>query len=284
MDEASKTVQEIIKQMLDGMRIRQVVSIDDYYAPEDSRYAYAITLFQQARASRDIEFSELIPRAVLEAPEDLWTRQLERIWSDTEHAERLEMLNELVMKTGSGSVSIDATDLSHLRKYIPQDMFIALDPDGWDRDRDAILSNAQDNHKVLCLFDQDLRHAGRSESAGISLLQQALGVNGAGNVICGLLTQTIGKDQELSKAREFANENGLGLDEFLPLSKERLRGDPTEFADGLKLILLNFVRERLSRRVAEITKQASEAAQKQMNELNVYDFEHIVIRSSELDF
>jgi len=172
-------------------------------------------------------------------------------------------------------------DLSLLKGLVPEDVFVAMGPDDWDRDREDILAKAQDNHGVLCLFDQDLRLADRSESAGMTLLQQTLGMRGGNYVICGLLTQTLGKDEELLKARKFAAKMGLSLDQFLPISKDRLRGDPMEFADGLKMTVLNYARERLSRQVTDVTKQASEKAQQHMNDIGVYDFEHIVIRSSE---
>jgi len=115
----------------------------------------------------------------------------------------------------------------------------------------------------------------------MTLLQQALSISDGDRIICGLLTQTISKDAELSEARAWANEMGLNLDQFLLLSKDRLRGDPMEFADGLKMIVLNYARERLSRQVRDISEQAIEKAQQRMNDIDVYDFEHIVLRSSE---
>jgi hypothetical protein len=263
------------------MGIRKVVSVDDFYTAADSHYENAITLFQRARSNRDAEYSELIPRDILDAPERIWTRRLKSFWSKAEPGLRLAILSKLAAVTGYTNLPIDVRDLSLLTGLIPEDMFVALDPDEWDRDRDTILAKAQDGHRILCLFDQDLRLAGRSDSAGMTLLQQTLGTGGEGHVICGLLTQRISKDAELPTARKFASEMGLRLDQFLPLSKDRLRGDPMEFADGLKLTALNYARERLSRQVTDITKQASEKAQQQINDINIYDFEHIVIRSSE---
>jgi hypothetical protein len=281
MDEEITAVQETIGQILSGMGIRKVVSVDDFYTAANSHYEDAITLFQIARSNRDAEYSELIPRDILDAPENIWTRRLKTFWSEAVPVLRLAILSELAATAGYENLPGDVRDLSLLKGLIPEDVFVAMDPDDWDRDREGILAKAQDNHGVLCLFDQDLRLADRSESAGMTLLQQTLGMRGGNYVICGLLTQTLGKDEELRKAREFAAKMGLSLDQFLPISKDRLRGDPMEFAEGLKMAVLNYARERLSRQVTDVTKQASEKARQQMNDIGVYDFEHIVIRSSE---
>jgi len=281
MDEESITVQETIRQILSGMGIRKVVSVDDFYTAANTHYEDAITLFQIARSNRDAEYSELIPRDILDAPENIWTRRLKTFWSEAVPDARSAILSELVAATGYESLPSDVRDLSLLKGLIPEEVFVALGPDDWDRDRDAILAEARDDHGVLCLFDQDLRLAGRPEDAGMTLLQETLRTCGEGHIICGLLTQTISKDAELPTAREFASKMGLRLDQFLPLSKDRLRGDPMEFADGLKMTVLNYTRERLSRQVTDVTKEASEKAQQQVNDIGVYDFEHIVIRSSE---
>jgi hypothetical protein len=281
MDEESVAVQETIRQILSGMGIRKVISVDDFYTAADSHYEDAVALFQTARSNREAEYSELIPRDILDAPENIWTRRLQIFWSETTPDARLAILSELAAKTGYENLPSDVRDLSLLKGLVPEDVFVALGPDDWDRDREGILARAQGDHGVLCLFDQDLHLAGRPESAGMTLLQQTLGMRGGNYVICGLLTQTLGKDEELHKAREFAAKMGLSLDQFLPLSKDRLRGDPMEFADGLKMTVLNYTRERLSRQVTDVTKQASEKAQQQVNDIGVYDFEHIVIRSSE---
>ncbi len=282
MNETRITVQQIVGKILSAIGIRKVVSIDDFYATADSCYEDAVTLFQTARLNKDVEYGDSIPQHILDAEESIWTRQLRSFWFGIEPDARLAILGELAAATEyRGSLS-DVRDLSLLRGLIPEGLLVALSPDDWDRKREGILSEARADHRILCLFDQDLHMVNRSEAAGIALLQQALNEQGGESyVICGLLTQTLGKNDETRKAREFAEEFKLSLDQFLPLSKDRLRGDPMEFADGLKMTILNYARERLSRQVRDLTEQASEEAQRQMNDIDVYDFEHIVIRSSE---
>lgn len=281
MDEENITVQETIRQILSGMGIYKVVSVDDFYTAANSRYAEAVALFQIARSNPAAEYSELIPQEILDASENIWTRRLEAFWSEALPILRLAILSELAVTTGYEDLPGDVRDLSILKGLIPEDMFVALSPDDWSRDRDTILAEARGNHRVLCLFDQDLHLAGLPEDAGMTFVHQTLGLRGGDCVICGLLTQRLGKDAESGEAREFASKIGLRLDQFLPLSKERLRGDPMEFADGLKATVLNYARERLSKQITDVTEQATGKAQKQMNDISVYDFEHIVIRSSE---
>ncbi len=281
MDEQVVAVQEIVRQILSGIGIRKVVSVDDFYAVADSHYEDAVTLFQVARSKQEGEYSNLIPRDILDAPENIWTRRLQTFWSEAMPDARLAILGELAAATEYENLPGDVRDLSLLKGLIPKDMFAAMGPDDWDRNRENIVKEAQSDQRVLCLFDQDLHLANRTESAGITLLHQTLGMRGARHVICGLLSQTLRKDEELDTAREFAGQMGLRLDQFLPLSKDRLRDDPMEFADGLKMTVLNYAREQLSKQVRDIGAQANEEAQQRINNIDVYDFEHIVLRSSE---
>ncbi|MBN1316409.1 MAG: hypothetical protein JXA42_13120 [Anaerolineales bacterium] len=281
MDKGIAEIQETIRQILTGMGIRKVVSIDDFYSVDDRHYQDAVALFQVARLKPEGEYSQQIPRDVLDAKENIWTRRLETFWSQAAPDIRLAILSELAETTGYEDSPGDVRDLSLLRTLIPEDIFVAIGPDAWDRDREGILTEAYGDHGILCLFDHDLRLAGLSESAGMTLLQQTLGRRGKGRVICALLTQKIPKDAELPRARAFASEMNLNLDQFLLLSKDRLRGDPMEFADGLKMAVLNYAREQLSRQVRDVAEQADKVAQQLMNDISVEDFEHIVIRSSE---
>ncbi len=282
MSEIQDNIRQIIGQILSVMEIRKVISIDDFYTSAGSRYEDAVALFQMARSNRHIEYSALIPESVLDADEGVWTRRLESYWVDIGADIRLAILDEIATAIEYKELPSDVRDLSLLRSFIPEDLFVALPPNEWKQKRKDIISEAQVNGKVLCLFDQDLRIADLPENAGLTLLQQTLHAQDEnGHVICGLLTQTLRKDDEIIRARELAQEFNLRLDEFLPLSKDRLRGDPMDFADGLKMAVLNYARERLSKQVKDLTEQANREAQRRINDIDVYDFEHIVVRSSE---
>lgn len=273
--------QETIRQLLTGMEIYKVISIDDLYATTDSYYENAVILFEKARGNPAVEYSTVIPKHVLDAPDNVWTRLLQIFWSEIEPDERMMILSELAQATDYQEVSGDVRDLSLLKSLIPDDLFIALSPDDWDQKRESIFLEVDADHKVLCLFDQDLSMVSRSANAGVTLLQQVLAQDTDGRVICGLLTQTLRREDETSKARDFSAEFGLSLDQYLPLSKDRLRGDPMEFADGLKMTILNYAREQLSKQVKDLAEQANAEALTQINDIDVYDFEHIVIQSSQ---
>lgn len=283
MDEALTVVQETVRQILLGIGVQKVVSIDDYYSSGHAQYEDAIGLFHLARNNRDVGYSGAIPKEILDAPEDIWTRMLNKTWSEVEAVRRTAILDELSQTFTQELPTRDVRDLSLLKRFVPGHMLVVVGPEEWERRRDEILAVARDDYRVLCLFDQDLSLAGLSEDAGMTLIQQTLSSFGDGHVICGLLTQKIEKDAELPAAREFAATFGLSLDRFLPLSKQRLRSDNLEFADGLKMLALNHARERLSKQVVELTRLADEAAHGMMNQIDVEDFEHIVVRSSEME-
>ncbi|MBN1936860.1 MAG: hypothetical protein JW934_19520 [Anaerolineae bacterium] len=281
MDEDIVAVQQVTRQILSGMGIQKVISVDDFYATAESHYEDAVALFEVVRSKQDIQCSDLVPRDILDAPDNIWTRRLQAFWTEASPDSKSAILNELAVIAGDEIVFSDVKDLSRLKEFIPEGMFQAMSPDDWDQNKKNIIAKARNNQRILCLFDQDLHLAGRSDNAGTLLLQQTLTERNDDCVVCGLLTQMITREAELETARTLAAEVGLTLDQFLPLSKERLRGDPMEFVDGLKMILLNYARHRLSRQVQELTIQASKEALEKTNDIDVYDFEHIVIRSSE---
>ncbi len=277
------SAQEMIRQILLGIGVKKVVSIDDYYSSADVEYQDVINLFQFAREKQDAAYTPAVPQEVLTAQDNIWTRMLRQFWSKADTIRKNAIIAELSEAFGQQLPTSDMRDLTLLRTFLPEDMLQVLGPEDWQKRRSEILAVAQDDHKVLCLFDQDLRLAGLSGDAGVTLLQQTLTEFGDGRVICGLLTQTIEMDAELATARQFAATIGLGLDQFLPLSKQRLRGNQLEFADGLKMLAMNSAREGLSRRVAELTKSAGDEAHTIMNRIDIGDFEHIVVRSSEAE-
>lgn len=276
------SAQDTIKLILTGVDIQKVVSVDDYYAKREIPFDAAVELFQTARLHRDAEYSELIPRDILDADESIWTRRLESYWSGIPLSAQLTVMSELAVVTGT-PLSNDARDLSLLRTLVPEEMLITMTPTDWEQNWERVLADAHPKGGILCLFDQDLRLDNYPSDGGITLLKKLLGLRGDRHVICGLLTHTISEEAEPSEARRYAKDMDLSLDEFLPLSKERLRGDPMEFATGLKLTVMNYARKRLAKQVSDLAEAAGKQAQASMNEISIQDFEHIVVRSSEIE-
>jgi hypothetical protein len=266
------------------MGFRTIVSVDDIYAVNKLDYEQVFGWLMTARVNGEIaSYSDLLPEEIVNTPSDeVFRARFQAYWVQLE-TEKQQMIQGRCLSVKALDVKQEAEDQSRLSLLIPNSVnLLSLAPREWKEQKTAILDRAAEGNGVLCLFDQNLSLVGLPETGGITLLSEVVGFTNA-HIACGLLTQTIHKDDEISSIREFADTTvGLGLDQFLPLSKDRLRGDdPMDFADGLRMMWLNHVRQRLTREVKQIAKEAYEDADRQLNALDVYDFDEIVLRSSE---
>ena len=284
MDERIIETQQVIERLLQAMGFRTIVSVDDIYAVNKPDYEQVFGWLMTARINGEIAaYSDLLPEEIVNTPSDeVFRARFQAHWVQLE-TEKQQMILERCLSAKAVDVKQEAEDQSRLSLLIPNNVnLLSLAPREWQDQKTAILNQATEGNGVLCLFDQNLSLVDLPETGGITLLSEVVGFASA-YVACGLLTQTISKDDEMSTIREFADKTvGLGLDQFMPLSKDRLRGDdPMDFADGLRMMWLNHVRQRLTREVKQVAQEAYEEADRQLNALDVYDFDEIVLRSSE---
>ncbi|MEH7255661.1 hypothetical protein V7111_26505, partial [Neobacillus niacini] len=99
-------------------------------------------------------------------------------------------------------------------------------------------------------------------------------------IICTLLTHLTTIESEIEFWKALSKEHDLKLSDFLTLSKRRVHSK-IELADGIKLTLLNHKCDTLKGFAVEITKTANEVASNALADINVYDFYHMVLKSSE---
>jgi hypothetical protein len=91
----------------------------------------------------------------------------------------------------------------------------------------------------------------------------------------------VSEDQESACSRALTQDHGLRPEEFLVISKRRLSGMPMGFAHSLKKASLNYLRDSLTGSVNLLAQTSSDEAKQRFQALDVDDFEHIVLQSSE---
>ena len=287
MDNKIVAAQQAIEQILAGLDIKTVAYIDDVYDVEntDRSIELAIGWFNKAIADgKANDCSKLV-----EAPsffdthnDEIWKRRLRSHWREWSKEKIIVVLDGLA-KIISIKVEIgnDQQSASLLRDLIPEEITLyELAPSDWESEQQAILERVEEKG-LLCLFDHNLQGAyGYTDSSGIMLLAKMVDSRGNRPIICGLLSHTFEIDEEISRGEEFAEDHNLRRQDFLPLSKKRLR-DPLLFAHGLKMMSLNYNRDFLTTRVKEIAKEANEQANDILMNIDVYNFDHMVLRSSE---
>lgn len=162
---------------------------------------------------------------------------------------------------------------------------LELTPVEWRQRAAEIVGRATEDARMLCLFDQDLKLAGLGPDGGIRLLTAAIQTyskHTEGMVYFGLLSHTFSKGQVEARWRDLGRDDPSLLSRCLPIAKESL-DDPLEFAHSVKLAVINLSHERLKEAVQRISQDARDEALKGLRDLTVWDFDQIVLQSSEYE-
>ena len=287
MNERVVAAQRAIEQILAGLHIETVICVDDVYGIEDvdSSVELVIGWFTEALSlGKTKDCSALLEESsFFDVPDDeIWKRRLRDRWQELGAEERITILDNLAEILGDEvKIKRDQESASLLKDLIPKEKLRELSPADWEREKETITEEAVEGKCLLCLFDHNLQGAyGYTDNGGILFLEKMIGSRGNHPVICGLLTHTIKEGDEIARSSQFADEHGLRREDLLVLSKDRLRG-PMRFAHGLKMMSLNHARDFLTSRVREIAEEADKQANDELMQVDVYNFDYMVLRSSE---
>jgi len=280
-----RLARQAVSELLKVRGVTEVVYVDDVFQKRHE-IGKVIGWFANAYRKAPDETQALMPETPFDAEDNVWRQELRRRWVGLGTEEQTTKAIELsrILGTPLAEDTVAAQKLASVfpRKLTPSE----LSPSEWEDRKGEILARASDESRVLCLFDQDLSEAEGFASdgprSGIGLLRDATENYADINIICGLLTHTISSlEGEEQVWRQLANENQLSLSRFLPLAKLRLDDKrPWLFADGIKKTMLNAYCEELKSTAIDILKQAQADAVQRLSDLNVYEFDHIILQSS----
>lgn len=270
-----------VKLIFDAMSVKHVVCVDDTYADEP-------TLEEVIIAALSLEpsvLAELLPELDNRSDdEDVLKDQLRHLWEQLNHDTRRERADTILaaarLKDTSGTD--DPGDASILNDVIPDEMLLTLSPRQWDEQREALLQQNREQ-RTLFLFDQDLGGEGAEAQRGINIIAALLARNDAGALICGLLTHTVTPETQPRRWKELGHEHNIPLDQFLVIPKQYLPKDPVMFAQTLKLLALLPDFAELKEKAKKVMADASIAAARSIDAINIYDLDYIVFQVSDLE-
>jgi len=280
---------QAIHSLTQYFQINRIIYVDDYFE-ERFEVEPMIGWLSDLQDDALVQVEKIFADIPFNADRDIWVQALRAFWSGLPSANQKEIALRVAALLGK-SLSQDNKVIGRLPGYFTGDIQIVLiSPTQWMEQKDPLLSAASAEAKTLCLFDQDLSWASGFTSSGsrsgIGLLQEIVQRGIQENVICCLLTHTITSlEGEMAAWRELAKSNGLRLHDFLPLAKLRLADgeSPILFADGLRKAALNLRVESIKEVAIRVVKKGSQKAIRELQNLDVYDFDHMVLRSSHND-
>lgn len=289
--EAAERPETALHRVLSLLKIRTIVCVDDSYEATGDP-ASIIGWLAEAVAAGDTEFlgrlSPLFGGLSVEAPEDVWSAEIREWWQTASVDDRRRIGLEAAAVLGR----LDEADrgaMQRLADLLGGDQggvrLLELAPAEWKERAARIFGQATEDERLFCLFDQDLTASGLGPDGGMNLLAANIATYGAqseGKAYFGLLSQKFGIGEEEHRWRDLAEEYPSLLARFLPIAKERL-DDPLEFAHGVKLAVIIASHERLKEAVERISQESREEALNGLHDLTVWDFDHMVLQSSEYE-
>lgn len=291
----TKTPQQYIEEIFAIFKITKVINVDDIY---ESTMAVDDVIAALSRLWPDTRDS--IPKIFQDADLNNYLSDIELFnviarqkWDECTLDEQREIVARLAQTIGT-TIGFqeretqkigDQLVAKRLQAQIPTAVsFSMLTPLQWTRAIDRLLADATPDTKVLCLFDQDLSGSeGFGEDSGAQFLKAVINKETNGNVICGLLTHKIAQaDDEYNGWDTLARELETTLDRFLPIAKSRLEGDADSlsFAQAIKKTTLNLYCYRIKQEAIKVISDANEKALTELKDIDVYDFDHMIMQSS----
>lgn len=278
---AIKAIEEIVRLR----KIKRVVVVDDIIGFEIS-LPELLGLIKSLSTDKRKAVEERVPSIPISSqPFDVVVESLTQIWKEWESGKKIKVKNQVAQVLGQPKDETTRKDIiviGIIKDCLPGVEFREVSPAQWIKEKDELIAQPEDQGAVLCLFDQDLSKCdgftAEGGTSGIGLLKSLIDENHS-HIIAGILSHHIGIENEVEEWNNFAYNHGLKFNDFLPLSKQRIHSYPS-FAEGLKNVSLNQISEKVKNELAEIMHKASEAAHEQIKSLDVFNFNHIIFRSS----
>lgn len=269
-----KDAKRAIQSLLSIMAIERVIFVDDAFeedSPED------LTGVMIGLSNERIR--ELIPEFQddLSPDPDVRGDILSKTVKALSKSRRHEILTSFTTEENRGNVKVseDSCDGDHLQELLGSDILTSLSFSEWTARSSELLAESKQK-KILFLFDQDLSNGDGRKDEGIYIIKALLPPPDKHQYCCGLLTYTVHKCDQEDRWKKLSDDYGVPKDFFVVVAKSWLRDDPLGFSRMLKIVALSPVFGELKAKAAEILDRASNAAIKQIEDVTVSDFDHIV--------
>lgn len=268
-----------VESILSALGVTRVVYVDDAndegVSVEDV-LAAALGLDAALLLTAFPELGDSIPddREVL-------TAKIREVWGQLDPAVQSERGQAVVVaaRRNDGNETDDVADVSILSQLIPGEKLVSLSPAQWDAQKDQLLQDSK-KQRTLFLFDRDFSDADGDSEGGIKIIASLLARNDTESLICGLLTHTATPETQPQQWEDLSKAHGIPRDRFVVIPKLHLSKAPILFAQTLKFAALSPDFAELKRITKEIIAAAATAAANRVEEVSIYDLDHIVFQVS----
>lgn len=272
-----------LKALFERLKIARIVVVDDAI---ESVLDGALIERALSEAPEAIEAATpFFPKVDLTANNAARFEQIEAALSGLS-AEVREELGAALGKHHRGAADLGVGE--SMRGLIPAEMEILfLTPTHWAQQRDALLGATTDDVRTLFLFDQELNAdlATQGFAKGSDIIGELSRTQTAAfgtKWFCGILSHTLQPGAEIATWRELGRTEGLELQFFMPIAKRSL-DEAEAFYGAVHQTLINTYTERMKVIARTAFKEALEGALDTFANLEPLDFEHMIVKSSEVE-
>lgn len=271
---------EWIEEILRTLDIELVVCVDDMYEGGALSIEQIIGSVEQlSESSQMVLFEKFGIDRSLDL--EIGRQQMRNLWESLTSERRNEIVDLLAGLPGViGSQETDASDALLLRRLIPNDKLQEMSPSDWDVQKENLVDQIA-KRKILFLFDQNMGENGSGVGRGMLIISELLSNENVHNVVCCLLTHTVGPDNRDEEWRRLAVENGISRDRFIVIPKEILNDNAIEFAREMKVLaqILDFA--MLKTKIVGVIDASNLKARRLIDEIDVLEMDRVVFEVSQ---
>lgn len=275
-----ETPTHAVAQLFDAAGIKRVVCVDDVYAATiDTLLVTLAGLTSEQRAAvfggQSDDYAE----------DGIWQQRARDRWETLEASEQPSVVD----KAYAHAASIDpvATGASHaLRAILPEVVEQrGMSLSQWQTERSVLIAELA-SKPTLVLFDQDFSHEQQGTEDGqrmIAELEQALAtLDPKPDAYYGLLTNTVGVDEEQDRREQIIEDSGADAARLVVISKRNLDDQELgRFTARLRTTLLAPIFAGLLAEVTTEIETEQKAAIARARSIAPEDMEHMVVSASE---
>ena len=277
-DQCLQEAKSAVEEILTALDVARVVNVDDANDKEVS----VEEVIASALVLDELELLAAFPDlSVIPGDKDALRQKMRDVWDRLDASTRTLQGNAVLVaaRRHDGDTEDDVADSFILSDLIPRNKLTSLSPSQWESQKEQILQEST-SRRTLFLFDQDLSGAGGGNDGGIRIIASLLARSDTANLLCGLLTHTVSPETQFQRWEQLSEEHSISKDRFLVIPKLHLSQEPILFAQILKFTALLPDFSALKSETKEIIAKAATVAANRVENINIYDLDHIVFRVS----
>ena len=278
--------QNAVRTLFDVMKINQVIVVDDVLSTSS---AISDVVAQCIACVNGGNLSALQGLSVLSQidfeidDQEVLTQLIRAAVQDLDVPTRQSIAIALA-DAKDGQPDLESESRSQLDRILSTSSVRYISLSEWNNEKTSILASPLASG-TLFLFDQDMSQAEGTDVEGMRIIAGLLSEHPDLSLCCALFTHTVPPGHEYEAIDSLSKTHGIEdhKDRLVVISKGHLQTDPMAFAFRLKRVAVVPKCGQLKREVLTVVQEAIGRAQKEVEALNVYDFEQIVFQSSFLE-